>query len=163
MYIHLLFRWFQNRYSMLINNINHVIPEDWVIQIIVKQNKMGIEGPPIQPSTHKCFLLLLLRAAFPTSYCSSLYSALSGLEAKLWNCVCGLWLDFNWLEQMTSNSLSNSIANLFNFFQRADTREFRGWFVKEEFWFPHYQVWFSPYQCFIVRLIHCAFAGRRVE
>ena len=37
-------KWFQNRYSMMISNIDHVIPMNWAIQIFYKTNKMGVEG-----------------------------------------------------------------------------------------------------------------------
>lgn len=36
--------WFQNRYSMMVNNINGMIPDDWVIQIFYKDNKMALKG-----------------------------------------------------------------------------------------------------------------------
>ncbi len=38
------FRWFQNRYSMMVHNIHSIIPSNWVIQIVHKSNKMAVEG-----------------------------------------------------------------------------------------------------------------------
>lgn len=37
-------RWFQNRYTMMVNNVDSMLPNDWVIQIVYKPNKMALEG-----------------------------------------------------------------------------------------------------------------------
>jgi hypothetical protein len=36
-------RWFQNRYSMLINFVHSQLPPGWIIQMVHKTNKMALE------------------------------------------------------------------------------------------------------------------------
>ena len=38
------FRWFQNRYSMMINNVHGILPKSWAIQIVHNDKKMALEG-----------------------------------------------------------------------------------------------------------------------
>jgi hypothetical protein len=37
-------KWFQNRFSMMVNNINHILPNDWIIQIFYSNKKMALEA-----------------------------------------------------------------------------------------------------------------------
>lgn len=37
-------KWFQNRYSMMINNVHGILPKLWAIQIVHNDKKMALEG-----------------------------------------------------------------------------------------------------------------------
>ena len=41
-------KWFQNRYTMMINQMLAILPEDWVVQIFYNPKKgMAVEGPKL--------------------------------------------------------------------------------------------------------------------